>query len=359
MRLSPFGLIAILDLLLVELLRSACAEAPAFDSPVKTIKFASEYELLRKFPPSILNSMAEKGKVDANGYVGTHARYGSWFESGMQRGGCWYLIAAVVTGNAENAEDAWRSVETTFAHQIEDGGFLSVQKPNDEKPRTFNDRVETAYFYLQELGHALLVIKDSPMEPRFHDRIEALKPKIRRACAFIQSGYDGILVKVGGPNGTANRLMIAAKAFGLCGVLLEDDVLKATSRRLVAEALRRRDPDGVFLERSGRDSSYNSVAMFMGEVIGLYLHDPKLDAAIARAMIWQRTRIKPTGEVEVGGNTRTGIGKEAGISGTPKGVNYHEVAMTLLYYGFIYDDPTALPLGEAVEAWPGKAGKKD
>lgn len=333
------------------------AEAPTADPPVKTVSFASEYELLRRFPPAIMSRMAEHGKVDANGYVGTHARYGKWFESGMQRGGCWYLIAAVVTENPASAEDAWRSIETTFAHQIEDGGFLSVQKPNDEKPRTFDDRVETAYFYLQELGHALLVIKASPMERRFHDRIEVLKPKIRRACAFIQSGFDGILVKVGGPNGTANRLMIAAKAFGLCGTLLEDDPLKATSYRLVGEALQRRDPDGVFLERRGRDSSYNSVAMLMGQVIGLYLPDPKLDAAIARAIVWQRTRINPTGEVEVTGNTRTGVGRERGISGTPKEVNYHEVAMTLLYYGLIYDDPTALTLGEAVEPWPAKTGK--
>ena len=261
------------------------------------------------------------------------------------------LIGAVVAGDEKRADEAWRSVDATFAHQVEDGGFLSVRKPGVSHKPTHAERVETAFFYLQELGHAILVVQASPMEGHFHDRIEALKPRMRRACAFIQAGREGIVGKVGH---TANRLLIAAKAFGLCGIVLDDEDLKASSRKLVTLALERRDADGVFIEKRGRDSSYNAVSILMGQVLAIYQPDPVLDAALARAMVWERTRIQPTGEVEVRGNTRTGVGKER-YMGHAKEVNYREVALALCYFGMIHDNPSDLALAEKVCAWRPRA----
>ncbi len=269
----------------------------------------------------------------------------------MQRGGCWMLIGAVVAGDVERADAAWNSVETTFAHQIEDGGFLSVRKPGDTHEPTRPERVETAFFYLQELGHAILMVQASPLKGHFHKRIAALEPKLRRACAFIQAGYDGIILKAGH---TANRMFIAAKAFGLCGIILNDDELKRSSRKLVAVAMAKRDSDGVFVERDGRDSSYNAVSLLMAQVLALYQPDPELDAALAKAMAWERSRIKPTGEVEVAGNTRTGLGQEH-MMGKPKTVNYREVTLALSYFGMIHDDPASLALAERVNSWSNRA----
>ena len=171
---------------------------------------------------------------------------------------------------------------------------------------------------------------------------------MRRACAFIQKGYDGIILKAGH---TANRVLIAAKAFGLCGVILHDKELKKSSRKLVAAALARRDADGVFIENRGRDSSYNAVSILMAQVLAIYLPDPEIDTALARAMAWQRTRIKPTGEVEVVGNTRTGVGKET-FMGRPKNVNVPEVALAFIYFGMVHNDAEALTLAEKVIAAP-------
>lgn len=305
----------------------------------------SEYELLRRFPPPVLSGLITNTSLpDAQGFVGFHQRDGKWYEAGMQRGGCWQLIGAVVAGDVARAEAAWKSVETTFAHQVEDGGFLSVRKPGDAHEPTKPERVETAFFYLQELGHAILVIRASPLEPHFHDRIAALEPKLRRACAFIQAGYDGIILKAGH---TANRMFIAAKAFGLCGRILNDDGLKKSSRKLVAVAMAKRDAEGVFLEKGGRDSSYNAVSLLMAQVLALYQPDVELEAALARAMAWQRTRIRPNGEVEISGNTRTGFGQEK-MMGHPKGVNFREVALAFAYYGMIRNDLEALTLAEQV-----------
>ncbi len=310
--------------------------------------FASEYELLRHLPTAALSGLiTNTGVPDAQGFIGFHQRQGQWFEAGMQRGGCWMVIGAVVAGDEKRADEAWRSIDATFARQVEDGGFLSNRRPGIEHEPTLPERAETAFFYLQELGHAILVVQASPMEAHFHDRIEALKPKMRRACAFIQANREGIVRKVGY---TANRLLIAAKAFGLCGVILKDAELQATSRNLVALVLERRDADGVFIEKQGRDSSYNAVSILMGQVLAIYQPDPALDAALTRAMVWERTRILPTGEVEVRGNTRTGVGKEA-YMGHAKDVNYHEVELTFCYFGMIHDNPGDLALAEKVVAW--------
>jgi hypothetical protein len=273
---------------------------------------------------------------------------GSWYESGMQRGGCWYLIGAAVVDDEARAEVAWKSIETTFAHQLDDGGFLSNPNPSRNHKQSFDERVETAFFYLQELGHAILVVRASPMEARFHDRIAALEPRINRACAFVQSGYDGIIKR---SSKAANRILIAAKAFGLCGKVLRKEEYVATSRRLVGVALGLRDADGVFIENGGRDSSYNAVSLLMGQVLAFHQPDPKLNAALERAMVWQRTRIQPTGEVLVAGNSRTGLGQEKGFDGGIKKVNYREVALALCYFGMLHDDSGALALAAKVGAW--------
>ena len=122
----------------------------------------------------------------------------------------------------------------------------------------------------------------------------------------------------------------------------------------MALALERRDADGVFIEKRGRDSSYNAVSILMAQVLAIYQPDPALDAALVRAMAWERTRIQPTGEVEVKGNTRTGVGKEK-FMGHAKNVNYREVILTLCYFGMIHDTPSDVALAEKVCAWAARA----
>jgi len=292
----------------------------------------AEYELLSKMPRAMLADMmpAEPGTIV------------------MGRGGCRYLIAAVALGDEARASDAWKSIEAMFATQVEDGGFAGGGKPGDLPPLVYAIRVENAYFFLQELGRALLLVQASPLASAFQERIAALLPKVRKTGDFIQGGYFTILPKVGH---TANRLIIAAKAFGLCGLLLADERMMASSQKLIKLALERRDAEGVFLERGGRDSSYNAVVILMGQHLLMYVPNAELEAAIKQAMRWQKTRIKPTGEIEIVGNTRTGTGKELAGSGGIKQVNYREVAEALWYYGRLHDEPETVRLAEQVHAW--------
>jgi hypothetical protein len=307
-----------------------------------------EYDVLKAFPPGRLAALSANDFPNANGLTGTNRSIGSWLEAGPQRGSCRAVIASVVAGNLPAADDAWRGIDVAFAHQRPDGGFEAEIRSNGKSARPFGPAVETAYFFLQELGRAVLVIRESPHENHFRSRIAALEPKIRRACDFIASGYDTIIAN---SSKAVNRIIIAAKAFGTCGLVLHDDALVATSRKLITHALTLRDKEGVFIEHGGRDSSYNVVSILMGQVLALHLPLPDFQAALPAAVAWQVSRVKDNGEVDVSGNTRTGVGKETGYKGEPKNVNYNEVVFALTYYGLVAHDPAALAAADRVFAY--------
>lgn len=306
-------------------------------------KSVTEYELLRRIPKERLRALIGESKPDEQGFVGTNHRAGQWLEAGTQRGSCRVVIYGVVTGDLAAADDAWRGIDATFARQREDGSFEANVRPNGTSAKPLGAAVETAYFFLQELGRAILVIRQSPHEKHFHDRIVAVEPKMRRAIAFVAAGYDTIIKN---SSHAVNRIFIAAKAFGLCGLALKDEQLIATSRKLVAHGLTRRDKDGIFIENGGRDSSYNAASILFGQTLALHLPIPEFEAALPKAVAWQITRVRETGEVDVTDNTRTGVGKEPSYFGEPKRVNYGEVVQALTMYGLLHNDKSALAAAE-------------
>lgn len=308
----------------------------------------SEYDILRSFPPGRLEALTATDMPDAQGLTGGNRTVGHWLEAGPQRGSCRAVIGAVVAGDLDRADRAWQGIEVAFAHQRADGGFTAETRPNGSSAATGGAAVETAYFFLQEYGRAVLVIRESPHEAHFHDRIEALRPRLRRACDFIAAGEATILQR---SRKAVNRVLIAAKAFGTCGKVLGDDSLIATSRRLVAEALRLRDANGVFIEHGGQDSSYNAVSLLFGQVLALHVPLPELDAAFPAAAAWQIGRVLVSGEVDNRGNTRTGVGLEPGFNGQPKGINHNEVILALQYHGLVHRNPAALEAADRVFAW--------
>ena len=303
-----------------------------------------EYDILRAFPAGRLAALSANDGPDARGFTGSNRATGTWNSAGAQRGSCRSLIAAVVAGDLPAADNAWRGIDVAFEHQRADGGFDGI-----DRYMSSGAAVETAFFFLQELGRAILVIRQSPHAAHFNDRIAALEPKLRRACDFILAGFSTIIPKVGH---TANRVIIAAKAFGTCGIVLHDDTLVAACRKLMTHALTLRDPQGVFIESGGRDSSYNVVSIFFGQVLALHVPLPEFEAALPAAVAWQLTRVLPNGEVDVSGNTRTGVGKEASpFTGETKSVNYPEVIFALTIYGLVHRDEAALAAADRVFAY--------
>ena len=315
---------------------------------VGAVSARREYDVLRSLPTGRFAAITAGDKPDAQGLTGSNHLNGSWLEAGPQRGSCRAVIAGIVADDLAAADDAWRGIEVAFAHQRADGGFEAAIRPNGASANPTNAAVETAFFFLQELGRAILVIRQSPHEAHFHARIAALEPKLRRATAFITAGYDTIIAS---SSKAVNRIIIAAKAFGTCGVVLHDENLIALSRQLIAHALTLRDPEGVFIENGGRDSSYNVVSILFGQVLALHVPLPEFEAALPAAVAWQLTRILPSGEIDVSGNSRTGVGKEKSYFGTPKNVNYKEIILALTLYGQVHQDAACLAAADRVFAY--------
>lgn len=333
--------------LLAALSLSALSQAPARakSAPV------TEYEILRQFPAGRLAALSAGDKPDAQGLTGTNRLNGSWLEVGPQRGGCRGVAIAVVLDDLARADDAWRAIDVAFAHQLENGSFEARVRPNGASAKSLAASVETTYFFLQELGRTILLIRQSPHEAHFRERIARLEPRIRKACAYISAGYDTIIAS---SSHAVNRIILAAKAFGLCGLALRDDALVESSRKLIRHALTLRDKDGVFLEKGGRDSSYNVVSILYGQILALHLPLPEFEAALPAAVAWQLTRVLENGEIDVAGNTRTGVGAEKSYFGTPKNVNYTEVILALTYYGLVRRDAAALAASDKVFAYAQK-----
>jgi len=138
-------------------------------------------------------------------------------------------------------------------------------------------------------------------------------------------------------------------------VILQDEQLQGSSRQLGAAALVRRDADGVFIERVGRDSSCNAVSLLMRQVLALPQHDPKLAAAMDASWSGSARGFCPWARCSLAGNTRRGHGHEKSFGGGSKQVNCGEVPLALCHFGVAHDDPGLVALADRVRNWPSRA----
>jgi hypothetical protein len=299
---------------------------------------AQELALLRKIPADLLR-FTGGARPDAAGMV-TYNQSG--FKSPeFQRGAMQYLIRAVVRRDRRGVEEAWRAIDATFREQTEEGKFGRLHAPHGGP--------SAAAFWLADLGEALLVLRESELEPAFRARLRLLVPKVHKAARWLaEPRYQERLRHDDAE--TPNRLLFAGLAYGLSGVLADDDALKEVGRRFVDLAMTRYRPsDGVFLEKGGADSSYQAVAALKLQVWIAHFPDRKLAAAVDRAVAWELHRIGPDGRIDVRGNTRTGLGQERWM-GHDKDVNQSEVtACLLLHYARTGSEPSLAAAGRIVE----------
>jgi hypothetical protein len=286
--------------------------------------------LLKKMPPDLLRYTGG-ARPNADG-MASYNRDG--FKSPeFQSGAMHYLVRAIVRRDERCVAEGWTAIDATFRHQNEDGGFSRKGTPHGGP--------SAAAFWLAELNQAILVLRESDFAPKYRKRIDLLLPKIHKSAKWLALPTNRAYLKREDAD-APNRLLFDALAYGLSGVLCGDDELKKVGRRFADQAMAQyRKSDGVFLEKGGADSSYQAVAAQKLLVWTLYFPDKKLDAAVDRAVRWELGRIGPAGEIDVTGNTRTGLGQEQWM-GHPKGVNLSEITLCLLYHYVRTGDKDAL-----------------
>jgi hypothetical protein len=300
---------------------------------------AQELSRLKKIPPDLLRYIGGAWP-DAEGLVG-HNRGG--FKSPEFQGVAMQaMIRAIVGDKQEGIDRCWLAIDATFRQQTENGNFGGKGAPHGGP--------SAVAFWLADLGQAMLLLRESDWEPKYRHRMDALLPKIKKAAQWLaQPRYQERLQREDAE--APNRLLFDALAYGLSGLLTDDDALKQVGRRFVDLAMAQyRESDGVFLEKGGFDSSYQAIAALKLQIWAVHFPDPKLDIAIDRAVRWEIGRVGPDGRVDVTGNTRTGLGQEQWM-GRDKDVNLSEVTFCLLYHYVRTGDCAALAAAQRIVEW--------
>jgi hypothetical protein len=240
----------------------------------------------------------------------------------LQRGAMQLMLRSIAAENRRGIDSGWRAIDATFEHQTEIGNFARDGGPVGGP--------SAVAFWLCELDQAILVLRESKFAAEYKDRIDALVPKIHKAAVWLaQERYRTRLLREDAE--TPNRLLFDALAYSLSGLLANDEDLQTLGREFVEAAMKLyRDSDGVFLEKGGHDSSYQAVAALKLQVWLTYFPDKKLESAVENSVRWEIGRVGSDGEVDVAGNTRTGLNQEM-WQGNYKDVNLSEVTFCLLY----------------------------
>jgi hypothetical protein len=289
-------------------------------------------------PPEIIDRMAGGNRPDANGLIGYNHRNG-WTHVVFQRGAMFYLVVAAARGSHSEVADAWRAIDVAFDRQTPAGNFETVQGV----PRI--DDLSGVSFWLAKLCHALLVLRGSSVGPAYQSEINQLLPKIRLAATWLAQGQNELALAAAD---APNRFFFHADAFGLAGILLNDNNFRQIGQNFTEMGLDAQREDGVFVEHGGHDSSYQATSLLQLQQYAIHNPgDPAIEDAIRRGLVWELTRIEWNGVVDVTDNTRTGAGQEE-FMGQVKDVNYPEVILALFYYGARNDCNMATNAGTRV-----------
>jgi hypothetical protein len=297
---------------------------------------AQQLKLLEKMPGDLLRHTGG-AKPNDKGWAGHNQT--DFRSPEFQCGAMHYMTLAIVRRDERGIDEGWTAIDATFREQNDAGGF--------SRPGLPHGGPSAAAIWLAELDQAVLILRESRFAPKYKKRIDDLLPKIRKTARWLAEPRHQEQLKLADVD-APNRLLFDALAFGLSSVLLDDTnaelkaKLQQLGRRFVDLAMAKyRESDGVFLERGGHDSSYQAVAALKLQIWTLYFPDRKLEAAADRAVRWELGRIGADGQIDVAGNTRTGLGQERWM-GHEKDVNQSEVTLCLLYYYARTGDADAL-----------------
>jgi hypothetical protein len=292
--------------------------------------YKSEFQLLQKLPKDIVKNL-RGGKPNADGLV-SHNADNAYLGAEYQRGTMDTLIAGAVLGKKDWIEEGFRVVDVTFAHQDEQGGF--------------GDKVPTGgAFWITALARAFLVLQESPSWEEYRPRAESYYPKIDKALDFLSKNIDSLVKH---DRRTPNRLFIDADAFFLSSRLMNKDHHLIDARYLQKLGIQLFDSNwGVFRENGGGDFSYQAVNLLM--LIYYYLYYPSLEMEgfIKKGEVWEFSKLKPDGTLDVSANTRAGKGQEI-YFGKPKDVNYREVMQMFEYFGVLFNNPQAVNAAQLI-----------
>ncbi|WCL49761.1 hypothetical protein [Leptospira sp. GIMC2001] len=323
---------------------------------ITTYQNKSRLEMLRSFDSQIIEGLAESVAPDASGAMGRNksAYFHVRFQFGIQN----LADYSVVSRNPTVLDTTIKAIEYSFNYQKEDGNF-EIVVPNELNGQTPNaaDFASGVSFFLSSLGLALVDFNqsewyNSSANASFKSRVESLRPKIDLAATWLLSQKQTLQI---GDQNAPNRLFFNSLAFYSLGIWLDRDDLLQAGKEFAELGIAKITNDGYFLEGGGWDSSYQGVANNVAIGIFSILEEDKewktsLWNTIVKGTSWQRSRILPSGEISLEGNTRVYPGGESFL-GVPKAIDWKPTMSSFLIRSYYTTDAIYLNLGNRVKGY--------
>ncbi len=312
----------------------------------EVLEKSSEIELIKSNEfRKLLDLIVTSEMIDASG--ASTRNQDKYLEVSSQRIASKMIARGIADNNNDLIEKGIKAIEYGFEHQNTDGSF-QYDSSLIQMGATQADLLEAGSFFLDSVGHSYLLIEQTNFAIKYKSRLDLLKPKILLSLKWLESNKEELFNKA---EDAPNRLIFDALSFKLNGIILKDKDYQNIGDEFIKENLKMQRNEGVFLEHGGHDSSYQAVNLMKLQIYRMYSDNQDLikqiDSALIKGMVWEKTRIKENGEIDVTGNTRTGNCQEQ-VYEKCKEVNYQEVALSLMYYAGLYEDKEAEKLAEKV-----------
>ncbi len=300
---------------------TASEEAASRDWPDPTTADAAAYAAL---PQGFGALAASRLPTDASGLIGRNQTWGALYSPRFQLGAGAALRTTLAAGRASEAARAFRVVEAGTEVIGTDGSIPSALPPSVGGTPSPTDIASAAAFFLGDACLGLLALEASPAPDRVATpvRREAARASVARATGWLLA-QRGLLT--GADRSAPNRLLFDALAFQACGVFASEEVRTQADREATAfvdASLGLYDPSGFFVEGGGHDTSYQGVALRVGEDVllaGYPDKDGRLQSALAGAAAWLADRIDDAGQIDSRPGTLGRATEARSYLGSPSG----------------------------------------
>lgn len=260
-----------------------------------------------------------------------------WFVELQREGGRW-VEAGIAHGDEACVGWGLRQLAWGFERMKNDGSF------------DCGDPFHSASFLVESTGRSLLLLQLSGQEQTHATVTGSLRSSLLTCARWMASPVNekaAVKQRIYG-----HRRFLLGCALLQTSKLHGDSHLRDVARAIVRDGLVLQRADGAFPEKGGHDCSYHAVSLIYLQRYGWLEEDAELrrscDLAARRGVQWLRGRIDENGNVNVQGNTRTGLQQEMGRSGAIKQVNFPEVAQALMMHTYRAEDRTAAELAVKV-----------
>lgn len=325
------------------------AEDVGQSGTVVTAAARSSTDVIRAMDVELLGKIAQGGVPDERGAIGRNKD--GYVGVALQRGALDVLVLGLATNDEGHIRKALQAFRYGFDHQEADGKFPVEGSRFGMGDPGIGGEASSAAFFLSSVGVGYRLVLESDFAALAEQDLAAIRPKLESAMAWLDA-HQGALRE--NDREAPNRLVFDALAFTANGHVLHDPTLQQAGERFLDAALALQRSDGVFVEKGGHDSSYQAIALMLLQPYWLLTQgsptgERVLDA-IERGMAWEQSRILPSGEVSVEGNTRTGLGQEQFL-GNVKDVSYTGVVTALTWWAGISNDSASRQLAARVLAY--------